>query len=215
MDLTTGILVGCAIVALVIATLVVRRKRGAHRIESLPPLVFEVHDRREPLLRPAAFRVSGPVQAYAAPPAPEPVRVYEPPPAEPWPYAPADGRTVEMPRGGVMTNGYLPGRLEITGGPHRGEAIRFPCLDGGSSADYTLGRGDGPPRTHIRLPVTTVSRQQARLRYEGGRWKLINLSQTNPTAVNGQVLHTPEGVRWLQDGDTVEMGELVLRFRSS
>jgi hypothetical protein len=213
MDVTTWILVGCAIVALVTATLIVRRKRAAHRIESLPPLVFEVHDRREPLLRPAAFRVAA--HAYAAPPTPEPVRTYEPPPAEPWPYAPSDGRTVEMPHGVLTPNGYLPGRLEITGGPHRGEAIRFPRLDGGSSADYTLGRGEGPPRTHIRLPVTTVSRQQARLRYEGGRWKLINLSQTNPTAVNGQVLHTPEGVRWLQDGDTVEMGELVLRFRSS
>ena len=213
MDVTTWILVGCAIVALVTATLIVRRKRAAHRIESLPPLVFEVHDRREPLLRPAALRVAA--HAYAAPPTPEPVRTYEPPPAEPWPYAPSDGRTVEMPHGGRTPNGYLPGRLEITGGPHRGEAIRFPRLDGGSSADYTLGRGEGPPRTHIRLPVTTVSRQQARLRYEGGRWKLINLSQTNPTAVNGQVLHTPEGVRWLQDGDTVEMGELVLRFRSS
>ena len=221
MDLTTWILVGCAIVALVITALLVRRKHAAHRIESLPPLVFEVHDRREPSLRPAMFRAAEPVQTYAAPqpprpsPVPEPVRTYEPPPPEPWPYAPPDGRTVPIPRGGITPNGYLPGRLEITGGPHRGEAIRFPCLDGGSSADYTLGRGEGPPRTHIRLPVTTVSRQQARLRYEGGRWKLINLSQTNPTAVNGQVLHTPEGVRWLQDGDTVEMGELVLRFRSS
>lgn len=210
MNQTTLILVGCAILALVIATLVVRRRHAAHRIEALPPLVFEVHDRREPSLRPARFR--GDVGRADA--APEPVRTYEPPPAEPWPYAPPDGRTVEMPRGGAMPNGYLPGRLEITGGPHRGEAIRFPRVDG-ASADYTLGRGEGPPRTHIRLPVTTVSRQQARLRYEGGRWKLINLSQTNPTAVNGQVLHTPEGVRWLQDGDTVEMGELVLRFRSS
>ncbi len=212
MDLTTWILVGGAILALVIATLIVRRKREAHRIEALPPLVFEVHDRREPMLRPAGFRGAEPVHAYTAP---EPVRTYDAPPAEPWPYAPPDGRTVEMPRGGITPNGYLPGRLEITGGPHRGEAIRFPRLDGGGHVDYTLGRGEGPPRTHIRLPVTTVSRQQARLRYEGGRWKLINLSQTNPTAVNGQALHTPEGVRWLQDGDTVEMGELVLRFRSS
>ncbi len=213
MDQTTWILVGCALAALVIAALLLRRRRGAHRIEALPPLVFAVHDRREPRLRPAAFRISGPGPVYAPP---EPVRAYEPPQAESWPYAPSDGRTVEMPRGSsVSPNGYLPGRLEITGGPHRGEAIRFPRIDGDGMADYTLGRGEGPPRTHIRLPVTTVSRQQARLRYEGGRWKLINLSQTNPTAVNGQVLHTPEGVRWLQDGDTVEMGELVLRFRSS
>jgi hypothetical protein len=223
MNQTTWILVGCAILALVVAVLFVRRRRAAHRIEALPPLVFEVHDRREPRLRPASFRPAEamraytpaePVRAYA--PA-EPVRAYAPPAPEPWPYAPSDGRTVEMPRGGgaVSPNGYLPGRLEITGGPHRGEAIRFPRVDGDGMGDYTLGRGEGPPRTHIRLPVTTVSRQQARLRYEGGRWKLINLSQTNPTAVNGQVLHTPEGVRWLQDGDTVEMGELVLRFRSS
>ncbi|HXE59903.1 MAG TPA: FHA domain-containing protein [Gemmatimonadaceae bacterium] len=214
MDQTTWIFVGCAILALFIATLLVRRRRGAHRIEALPPLVFAVHDRREPRLRPAGFGMSGSAPRAYAPP--EAVRTFEPPAAEPWPYAPSDGRTVEIPRGAMPSpNGYLPGRLEITGGPHRGEAIRFPRIDGDGVGDYTLGRGEGPPRTHIRLPVTTVSRQQARLRYEGGRWKLINLSQTNPTAVNGQVLHTPEGVRTLQDGDTVEMGELVLRFRSS
>src|SRR6185437_1235290 len=152
MDQTTWILVGCAILALVVAVIIVRRKRAAHRIEALPPLVFEVHDRREPRLKPAAFGRSSGAPAY--PPVnqpPEPVRNYEPPPAEPWPYAPPDGRTIEMPRGG-----------------------------GGSAADYTLGRGEGPPRTHIRLPITTVSRQQARLHYEGGRWKIINLSQTNP-----------------------------------
>lgn len=216
MDQTTWILVGCAILALVVAAIIVRRKRAAHRIEALPPLVFEVHDRREPRLKPAMFGTRDGARAYPAGyQPPEPVRTYEPPRAEPWAYAPADGRTVEMPGGGGVPNGYLPGRLEITGGPHRGEAIRFPRVDGANAADYTLGRGEGPPRTHIRLPITTVSRQQARLRYEGGRWKIINLSQTNPTAVNGQVLHTPEGVRWLQDGDTVEMGELVLLFRSS
>jgi predicted component of type VI protein secretion system len=109
--------------------------------------------------------------------------------------------------------GYLPGWLEIAEGPHKGERIRFPRLDDGTS-DYTLGRGEGPAQTHIQLPVTTVSRQQARMHYAAGRWQLVNLSQTNPTSVNGRELQEPAAEHWLQDGDAVEMGDLLLRFRA-
>ena len=196
-DSMTLILSGSAILALVVAIVLVRRRRAhAHRVEALPPLVFEVRDRREPLLRPAGFRDLERPVAYA-------------PPTQ-WPSM--DARTVQVPRAAPSTTGYLPGWLEIADGPHKGEVIRFPRL--ADASDYTLGRGEGPARTHVQLPVTSVSRQQARMRWANGRWQLINLSQTNPTVVNGRTLEEPEGVRWLQDGDTVEMGDLVLRFRA-
>lgn len=190
----TMILAGCAILALLIAIVLTRRRRArAHRVEPLPPLVFEVHDRREPLLRPAGFATSG-------------AGTFTPPAIWPTP----NGRVVAPPA--PAPHGYLPGWLEIATGPGKGEAIRFPRLESGAP-DYTLGRGDGPPQTHIRLPVTSVSRQQARMHHENGRWQVVNLSRTNPTCVNGRTLNAPDGAHWLRDGDRVEMGDLVLRFR--
>jgi pSer/pThr/pTyr-binding forkhead associated (FHA) protein len=118
-----------------------------------------------------------------------------------------------MPRYAAPSVEYLPGRLEIQSGDKRGDVIRF-VRTRGDTADVTLGRGDGPPGVHIKLPVETVSRHHARMQYESGRWRITNLSHTNPTIVNGEELIAAEGARWLEDGDTIEMGELVFRFRA-
>ena len=79
--------------------------------------------------------------------------------------------------------------------------------------EVTIGRGDGPPYRHIKLSARTVSRQHARLKFENGRWTISNLSMTNPTVVNGEELSEGTDCRLLHDGDTIEMGEIVLRFR--
>lgn len=117
-----------------------------------------------------------------------------------------------MPRYGGPSAEYLPGRLEIQTGRHRGEEIRFARISG-DVAEVTLGRDDGPPGRHVKLPVETVSRRHARMEFVNGRWKITNLSRTNPTVVNGEELLAAEGARWLTDGDIIEMGEVVLRFR--
>lgn len=183
---TTLVLLGCALVSVVAVLTVMRRRRaGVHRIESLPPLVFEVHDRREPALRPARFR-----SRDGAATSPQP----------PGAFAPAAGA-------------FLPGRLEITSGPHAGETLRFPVIAGGPG-EFTLGRGQGTPHSHIRLPAQTADREQARLHYERGRWLLTNLSITTPTTVNGAPLLGAHDARWLENDDVVEMGELRLRFRT-
>ena len=106
----------------------------------------------------------------------------------------------------------LPGRLEIEEGSNRGQEIRFVRVHG-EPPEVTIGRGDGPPYRHIKLAARTVSRQHARLKFENGRWMISNLSKTNPTVVNGEQLEESTDCRLLQDGDTIEMGEIVLRFR--
>jgi predicted component of type VI protein secretion system len=48
-----------------------------------------------------------------------------------------------------------------------------------------------------------------------GRWRLENLSATNPVVVNGRALAadgTDAGSVPLGEGDRIEMGEVVFRF---
>jgi pSer/pThr/pTyr-binding forkhead associated (FHA) protein len=72
---------------------------------------------------------------------------------------------------------------------------------------------DGPTYRHVQLPAQTVSRMHARMRFEGGRWQISNLSPTNPVVVNGEPLDADGESRLLAEGDRVELGEVVLRFR--
>ena len=66
---------------------------------------------------------------------------------------------------------------------------------------------------HVQLPAQTVSRMHARMRFENGRWHIANLSPTNPLVVNGEPLDADGASRVLVEGDRVELGEVVLRFR--
>jgi predicted component of type VI protein secretion system len=59
-----------------------------------------------------------------------------------------------------------------------------------------------------------VSRQHARFAFNNGRWAIENLSQTNPVVVNDEHLLDSAGGRPLTDGDKIELGEVVLRYRS-
>jgi hypothetical protein len=107
---------------------------------------------------------------------------------------------------------FLPGRLEVVDGEAPGRDIRF-VRTWGEVPEITFGRVSGPPYRHVQLRSQTVSRQHARMQYMDARWKLTNLSQTNPVVVNGQALDTTHGNRVLHDGDQIEMGEVVFRFR--
>jgi hypothetical protein len=104
----------------------------------------------------------------------------------------------------------LPGRMEVVSGLDPGE-LRFVKLPFADDA-VTFGRGSGERHRHIRLPNPTVSRLHAVMRFDSAAWTIANLSRTNPVVVNGEQLGDGEQV--LRDGDHVEMGEVVLRFRS-
>ena len=117
------------------------------------------------------------------------------------------------PQNGKDAVQVLPGHFEVEVGSNVGEAIRFMRLSG-EPADITIGAAEGPRHRHIRLPAETVGRTHARMQFDQGRWRITNLSASNPTMVNGQELGAAARTRLLDDGDMIQIGEMLLRFRA-
>lgn len=117
-------------------------------------------------------------------------------------YQPTDG-----------TLQFVPGRLEVVEGEeqqrHEIRFVRqFPVTA------VTFGRNSGEPYTHIQLHSRTVSRLHARMEFEKDSWSLTNLSKTNPTVLNGEPLAEGDETRVLQEGDKIEMGEVIFCFKA-
>lgn len=74
------------------------------------------------------------------------------------------------------------------------------------SSPNFIGRAPG---SMVLLDNSTVSRQQALVRYEDGAYKVENLSTTNPTRLNDQPL---SGLVPIKDGDVIKVGGLELTF---
>jgi hypothetical protein len=137
--------------------------------------------------------------------------------------APAGVPTIAAPRGDsqairfqVPTDGtlqFLPGRLEVEAGGDLGREIRFVRTAGPDGSEVTFGRSEGELYRHVQLNDQTVSRMHARMRMRDGQWHLTNHSTTNPLSLNGHVLGIEEE-QPLGDGDRIEMGEVIFRFRS-
>jgi pSer/pThr/pTyr-binding forkhead associated (FHA) protein len=108
---------------------------------------------------------------------------------------------------------FLPGRLEILSGPDLGQEVHFARPLGEETASITFGRSEGNPLRHVQLLDPTVSRSHARLDFSGGRWRLSNLSSTNPVVLNGRAVDEREVSVLLGDGDRIEMGAVVFVFR--
>jgi hypothetical protein len=105
----------------------------------------------------------------------------------------------------------LPGWMELDGPTPR--PIRFfATANGAHRSEITFGRDPGDPYAHVQLREQTVSRSQAKLTIIDGQYALENLSATNPTVINNEPLIT--GRKPLRDGDLIQMGEVVLRFRN-
>lgn len=234
-------LIAAAVIAvgtvLVWAVLAIVRARRVERELDVPdpvPLVIPVHRRgvaempfqplREPL---RALSVEGPTTpATALPqptefePQPQPdarqIQTVAPPPPPTngagRPPLNGNGKVVQSVAPTEGTLQFLPGRLEVLDGDVPGRDIRF-VRTWGEIPEVTFGRVAGPPYRHIQLRSQTVSRQHARMQYVEGRWKITNLSQTNPVVINGQPLDTAHGQRVLHDNDQIEMGDVLFRFR--
>ena len=71
---------------------------------------------------------------------------------------------------------------------------------------------------HFFLP--NLAQRRCRVAYEASqdrRWRLENLSTTNPVIVNGKPLDPEGGPRAsviLSEGDRIEMGEVAFVFRA-
>jgi hypothetical protein len=122
-----------------------------------------------------------------------------------------DGRTVRFTRPDPTAR-LMAARLEIMSGPDVGEEVRFLAVPG-EDVSMMFGRTPAQGPTHVQLKQKTVSRTHAVVRFRHGEWMLENLSTTNPTILNEEVLGVKE--RLLSDGDQIEMGEVSFRFRTS
>ncbi len=129
---------------------------------------------------------------------------------------PSDGKAASRrsPRPIDGTLQFLQGRFEVIEGREIGQEIRFVRQPGSSQTEVTFGRQDGTPYRHVQLHEPTVSRLHAKMTLEDKDWRLTNLSATNPAGVNGKPLGADNGSVVLRDGDRVEMGEVVFRFRA-
>lgn len=74
----------------------------------------------------------------------------------------------------------------------------------------TIGR-PGTRRNKVELEDPTVSREHGTIENVGGAYYLRPESKSTPTFVNGEAI---EAVRALADGDLIQIGQQVLRFRS-
>lgn len=163
--------------------------------------------------------------AVVAPPAP-PVRTEYPPlrlevggSAEPASLHAPDFRAatlrIQPPPALDGTLQFLPGRLEVIEGTDSGQEVRFVRTAGPDGTSVTFGRSEGPTYRHVTLNAATVSRLHARMMLDGRGWRVINLSKTNPIVVNGRPLDGEGTSVPLNDGDRVEMGEVVFRYHGA
>jgi hypothetical protein len=119
---------------------------------------------------------------------------------------------LERPADGTLQ--FLPGKLEVVEGRDVGQEIRFVKTAGPEGQTITFGRAEGAQYRHIQLQEHTVSRQHAKMMLDGKTWTLVNMSRTNPVTVNGLPLAAEGAQVGLRDGDRIEMGEVVFRFRA-
>lgn len=148
------------------------------------------------------------------------------PTQEPWAHAALadhlelDGDGFDHPEGATVVfrrpvdeaTELLPGRLKVMAGEKGREDIRFVGIPG-ERVQIVLGREVGPPQKVITLHSPTVSRRHAQMELVDGRWRIVNLSRTNPVMVNDEILAAGRGaMKMLSDGDRIELGEVVLRF---
>jgi hypothetical protein len=188
------------------------RDRSTHRSE-LPPLFLSLADElareAEPARAPRAAEpdASRP-EPVAAVPAPSPLTLRTA-------TEPADtSDTIRLARPTEDAVQLLPARLEVVAGMPRRQDIRF-VRTPGEAPHMILGREPAASPHHVTLTSSTVSRQHARVSYTNGQWKVVNLSTTNPVIVNDRALPGPRSERTLSDGDKIELGDVVLRFRAS
>lgn len=133
----------------------------------------------------------------------------------PAPQEVIEGRTIKMHAPPPNTIKLLPGWFEVVSGDEVVKQIRFYKMRGDATSETTFGRAVGRPYTHIQLKPMTVSSRQAKVTIEPSGARLTNFASadSNPTRVNSREMAVGESLV-LQEGDSVEMGEVVFRFHA-
>lgn len=91
-------------------------------------------------------------------------------------------------------------------GLNRHKHLRFPLRD------EHIQIGSSASLNDYAVPDPTVSRHHVDLRNQGGQWQLVTAHETtNPTKLNGEGVPRNE-VRYLAEGDVLELGEASFVF---
>lgn len=100
----------------------------------------------------------------------------------------------------------LGGELSVSEGPDRGRNFVI------GKPTTLIGRS-GQRKNDFELGDATTSREQAKIIYSltDRSFKIINESTTNPTRVNGSLVDAVV----LQDGDKIEFGNTVVKFKKA
>lgn len=174
------------------------------------------------MFRIAAEVYTGAVEAPPPPPPPGPPQYQQQqggfslPPSAPG-VPPAGPPMGGPPMGGPPPMGPPGSPAQISSQPtppvtplHTARQARLISSDGRQFAvaigSTVIGRGEG---AQVRLADVGISRQHARLDYDGTRMVLTDLGSTNGTTVNGNRITAAA----LQHGDVIQLGTTTLTFR--
>jgi len=91
-------------------------------------------------------------------------------------------------------SGFAPLRLVVQPGNARVEVTRTQAI---------LGRHSG---ADVRLPFPEVSRRHARVQFENGKWRIVDMDSLNGVWINGERMFESA----LYDGDHVRLGSCLL-----
>jgi len=105
-------------------------------------------------------------------------------------------RRLRSPVGDLANSGA---RLVVIHGDNPGRAVEL--ID----KPVTIGRVSG---CQMQIDHSSVSRTHCTVWVEDGQFKIRDLGSTNKTVVNGHAVESSE----LKDGDTIAIGEIVLKF---
>jgi len=133
---------------------------------------------------------------------------------EPSPVRPSDFKTIRINIGGPKTLDTIPGKFEIISGRDIGKEFKMNGIPGPNGCVLTIGRekmtGDAA-YSHIQLFEKTVSRRQAEIHYIDNKMFLVNLSETNPTQLNGVELKIAVATEIL-DESVIKTGEVEFKY---
>jgi hypothetical protein len=124
-----------------------------------------------------------------------------------------EGKTVKIAIPPAGTLKLLPGRLIVVSGEDNVKELRFYRTKNQDENEILFGRAAGTSYNYVQLKSMTVSAKHAKMIYAGGKFTIINYSSTNPVKVNSKDLEV-NGSSVLNDGDKVELGEVVFEFRA-
>jgi hypothetical protein len=135
------------------------------------------------------------------------------PPAEPA----SDLKTVRLVLPSPKTMRYVPGELVVLSGEDKGKSFKIAGFPTPEGSVVTIGREsvtDERAYAHIQIEERfhTVSRKQAELIWREKKLFVKNLSDTNPTQVNGIEVKNGKLVQ-LKSGSVLRTGELEFEYR--